>query len=52
MKQKYPEYKKLDLTQIGNEINEYWDISPSLIYDLKESVYDSWSIGLTVGRRL
>ena len=34
------------------EINESWDISPSLIYDLKESVYDSWSIGLTVGRRL
>ncbi len=24
MKQKYPEYKKLDLTQIGNDINEYW----------------------------
>ena len=24
MKQKYPEYKKLDLAQIGNEINEYW----------------------------
>ncbi len=24
MKQKYPEYKKLDLTRIGNEINEYW----------------------------
>jgi len=34
------------------EINEFWDLSPSLIYDLKESVYDSWSIGLTVGRRL
>jgi len=24
MKQKYQEYKKLDLTQIGTEINEYW----------------------------
>ena len=24
MKQKYPEYKKLDLTRIGNEINDYW----------------------------
>lgn len=24
MKLKYPEYKKLDLTQIGDEINEYW----------------------------
>ncbi len=24
MKQKYPEYKKLDLTQIGNDINDYW----------------------------
>jgi isoleucyl-tRNA synthetase len=25
MKLKYPEYKKLDLTQIGVEINEYWN---------------------------
>ena len=25
MKQKYPEYKKLDLTKIGNDINEYWE---------------------------
>lgn len=25
MKQKYSEYKKLDLTQIGNEIGEYWN---------------------------
>ena len=24
MKQKYSEYKKLDLTQIGKEINDYW----------------------------
>src|SRR5210317_648322 len=24
MKLKYPEYKKLDLTEIGDEINEYW----------------------------
>jgi isoleucyl-tRNA synthetase len=24
MKQKYPEYKQLDLTQIGKEINTYW----------------------------
>jgi len=24
MKQKYPEYKKLDLTQIGTEVNAYW----------------------------
>ena len=38
--------------ELEYEINEYLDISPSLIYDLKESVYDSWSIGLTVGRRL
>ncbi|NOX46501.1 MAG: isoleucine--tRNA ligase [Chlorobi bacterium] len=25
MKQKYPEYKKLNLTQIGTEIGEYWE---------------------------
>ncbi|MCD4730896.1 MAG: class I tRNA ligase family protein, partial [Bacteroidales bacterium] len=24
MKQKYPEYKKLDLTKIGTEVNAYW----------------------------
>lgn len=33
------------------EINEFWDMSPSLIYDMKESVYDSWTIGLNVGKR-
>lgn len=33
------------------EMGNHWDLSPSLIYDLKESVYDSWSIGLTVGKR-
>ncbi len=24
MKQKYPEYKQLDLTQIGKEVRDYW----------------------------
>jgi len=33
------------------EINHHWKVSPSLIYDLKESVYDSWTIGLTMGKR-
>ena len=34
------------------EINHSWELSPSLIYDIKESVYDSWSIGLAVGKRM
>ncbi len=29
-----------------------WDLAPALGYDIKESVYDSWTIGLTVGKRL
>ena len=34
------------------EIKNGWDLSPTLVYDIKESVYDSWSIGLAVGKRL
>lgn len=33
------------------EIHNGWDFSPALIYDLKESVYDSWSLGVSVGKR-
>jgi len=34
------------------ELNDGWDLSPSLIYDIKESLYDSWTLGLSVGKRL
>ena len=33
------------------EINESWAILPSLTYDLKEEIYDSWAIGLAVAKR-
>ena len=33
------------------EMGSYWDLSPALVYDIKVSVYDSWTIGLTVGKR-
>jgi len=33
--------------EIGNE----WDIAPTLVYDIKEDLYDSWTIGLGVGKR-
>jgi len=33
------------------EINESWAMVPSLTYDLKEEIYDSWAIGLAVARR-
>lgn len=34
------------------ELRDGWDLSPSLIYDIKESLYDSWTLGLSVGKRL
>jgi hypothetical protein len=37
--------------EVEFEINGYRDISPSVVYDLKGSVYDSWTLGLTVGKR-
>jgi len=33
------------------ELNESWAIIPSLTYDLKEAIYDSWAIGLAVAKR-
>ena len=33
------------------EINESWTMLPSLTYDIKEAIYDSWAIGLSVARR-
>jgi len=34
------------------ELQDGWDLSPGLVYDIKESAYDSWTIGLAVGKRL
>jgi len=34
------------------EIGGHWDIAPALVFDIKENLYDSWTIGLAVGRRL
>lgn len=33
------------------EISNNWDLSPGLVYDMKESIYDSWTIGVAVGKR-
>jgi len=32
------------------EFGNNWAMSPSFIYDLKESVYDSWTLGITIGK--
>ncbi len=32
------------------EIGNNWAMAPSLTYDLKESVYDSWTLGIIVGK--
>ena len=37
--------------EIEIEINESWAMLPSLTYDLKEEIYDSWAIGLAVAKR-
>lgn len=33
------------------ELGHHWDIAPALVFDVKEDFYDSWTIGLGVGRR-
>ncbi len=33
--------------EIGNE----WDIAPGLVFDIKENLYDSWTLGLGIGKR-
>lgn len=32
------------------ELPGHWDISPGLIYDNKQGIYDSWSLMLSVGK--
>ncbi|MCF6359174.1 MAG: hypothetical protein L3J29_00245 [Cyclobacteriaceae bacterium] len=33
------------------EIGDNWDIAPGLVFDIKEDLYDSWTVGLGVGKR-
>ncbi len=33
------------------ELKNHWDLAPSLVFDLKEDVYDSWTLGIAVGKR-
>ena len=33
------------------EIGHHWDIAPALVLDLKEGLYNSWTLGLAVGKR-
>ena len=33
------------------ELGHHWDIAPALIFDIKENLYDSWTIGVVVGKK-
>jgi hypothetical protein len=33
------------------EIGHQWDIAPALIFDVKENLYDSWTLGVVVGKK-
>ncbi len=33
------------------EMGKHWELSPGVFYDSKEGIYDSWSVGLAVGKR-
>lgn len=33
------------------EIHHHWDVAPGLILDVKEDTYNSWTFGITIGRR-
>jgi hypothetical protein len=33
------------------ELGNYWDIAPALMFDVKENLYDSWTLGLVVGKK-
>jgi hypothetical protein len=32
-------------------IGHHWDIAPALTFDVKENLYDSWTLGLVIGKR-
>jgi len=33
------------------EIGHQWDIAPALMFDIKENLYDSWTLGVVVGKK-
>ncbi len=33
------------------EIGHHWSLAPSMIFDAKEDTYDSWTLGLVIGRK-
>jgi hypothetical protein len=33
------------------EIGNNWDLAPALVFDAKENLYDSWTIGIVIGKR-
>ena len=33
------------------EIGNNWDLAPALIFDTKESLYNSWTLGIVIGKR-
>ncbi len=51
----FEEHKKFWVYRFGIEyeieIGHHWDIAPGLVFDIKEDLYDSWTIGLGVGKR-
>jgi len=32
------------------EIGQHWSLAPKLVYDIKEDIFDSWTIGLAVAK--
>ena len=33
------------------DLNHHWDIAPALIFDIKENLYDSWTLGVVLGKK-
>ena len=33
------------------EIGHHWDIAPALMFDVKENLYNSWTLGVVVGKK-
>ena len=37
--------------EYGIELPHDWDLEPALVWDIKGSLYDSWTIGIGIGKR-
>ncbi|MEN8247412.1 MAG: hypothetical protein ABFS32_00640 [Bacteroidota bacterium] len=33
------------------EISHHWDLAPGLVFDIKEETYNSWTLGIGIGRK-